>query len=806
MYKRVGLNLELLFLAIGNQDMLIKLLLDAGGDLDHEDKFGDPAFITAARFDWFDIHEQEMTEIYEHPNEMGYDSEIFSDKRTQFAVRSKWIASGQRTRALQDLMSWIAFLTLLTLVAVRYSGRDSYDAYSMHAGISDRVLGDEWDEVDLKVLSDVGNLEDWHSYLNGPLLDMFWQDESFFFNDSVGETATAQATTRGALVNGLLALLGRPRYRQLRTRSDSCLSANPSLVAQTEETCFEGAVRGIYGRPSADIEDRESFLCPRDGREDLKIDWGNYTAFPIMGTYGFYRGGGFSVNLPSNRTEAARLLSDLEACSWVSLNTRVAMIEFSLYSRTLEMFSHGSIFLETTAVGGIVAGFRMETRKLVSYNSHQDYVDIIPEILWIIMVATYFFNEFMAMRESWGAEHIAKKNTPMWWWFTLRDTDEATRELLENPKEFRTLMALPRYICFDRSLCIYKTKRNIPPYWVNVFNYVDIVIMFLITALLTLHGVLCYAANSRLADWYTLSVSEEYVDISDLMWLAMMRQHILAIVVLLCYVKSLEYLQVTAALAIPVIIIGGMLYQLLSFFLIFAVFILAFGLFDYVLYGLSFESSSTVIRSIVSTFRGALGDLDFDGKNGLDRSFAIFMTCLSAFLLVILLLNLLIAVMNEAFDEIKDSAEARWCYMQFRMIVRHALKTDSLSKLSSDLHKIKHAPAAKLLKHRQSFGMVNAQSPVAQAAREAAGEAASEKLRRADSASTVASQNYRRASDVAGEVLLPQLGARNFSATNGADFAEWLGARAEHRPHRTATVAPAPRRRGPGEHWQVLPD
>lgn len=36
--------------------------------------------------------------------------------------------------------------------------------------------------------------------------------------------------------------------------------------------------------------------------------------------------------------------------------------------------------------------------------------------------------------------------------------------------------------------------------------------------------------------------------------------------------------------------------------------------------------------------------------------------------MLILLFNLLIAVMSEAYESIKDSADAAWCFTQFRMI------------------------------------------------------------------------------------------------------------------------------------------
>ena len=44
------------------------------------------------------------------------------------------------------------------------------------------------------------------------------------------------------------------------------------------------------------------------------------------------------------------------------------------------------------------------------------------------------------------------------------------------------------------------------------------------------------------------------------------------------------------------------------------------------------------------------------------------MTFLFAFLMVIVLFNLLIAVMSEAYDDVKTNAEAIWCYQQFTQL------------------------------------------------------------------------------------------------------------------------------------------
>ena len=39
-----------------------------------------------------------------------------------------------------------------------------------------------------------------------------------------------------------------------------------------------------------------------------------------------------------------------------------------------------------------------------------------------------------------------------------------------------------------------------------------------------------------------------------------------------------------------------------------------------------------------------------------------------SFFIVLLLLNLLIAVMTEAYEDVKENASARWCYMQMQML------------------------------------------------------------------------------------------------------------------------------------------
>lgn len=673
-------KLETKFLEINNQNMLIKLLLGAGCELDHEDNTGEPAFITTARFDWFYLHEDEMTEIYDRPNEIGYDSEIFMDRRTQLAVETAYVGFGLRTEALQKLLIWVATLVLLTFVGIRYSGRNSYEAFSLEAGIKDRVANDEWDEYQTKTLADVGTLDEWSQYVPNVFIESLWESGQAYV-DTNGDLRNVG--DHGALLNGLIGLLGRPRYRQLRTSPTGCNSSTPSILIETEETCFLPATRQTYQPAFHSIQDRVPFTCPLSNGTNLELTWDEHPSFPVFGQYGFYHSGGFSVTLPKNRTEVDTLFQDLMACDYVSLNTRFAVLEFTLYSRSQGLFTHGLIFLELTAAGGIVPGQRWHTCKLVSYNSDQDKFDIIAEILLLIAFVYYMYCEFDAMFSRWDPRHI--QVAPKFWQPEICNTEKATKFYIENPKTYRVSFRCP---CTSKSLCFKKTDKTIQPYWINPFNYVDVCVMTLFISLLIVHGYLVAAVDSRLDYWYSLSNSEEYVDVSHLIWFATVRQHLLAVIVFLCYIKCLEHLQVSATMAIPVIIIGGMLRQLVSFFTIFVVFLMAFGLFDYILYGLTYEPSSSVLRSIIMAFRNSLGDIDFDGKYELDHTVGLFMTVFSASLLVILLLNLLIAIMNEAYEDIKESAEARWCYIQFRMIVANQRSRKAFQDISQRLDSI----------------------------------------------------------------------------------------------------------------------
>ena len=192
----------------------------------------------------------------------------------------------------------------------------------------------------------------------------------------------------------------------------------------------------------------------------------------------------------------------------------------------------------------------------------------------------------------------------------------------------------------------------------------DVALILLFFVTIALHLVAWDMAKR--IDW---DATDRWVDVSTLSLVSRVKMYLLAWNVFICCFKTLDYIKINKTFAVPVIIIGGMLKKLVSFFFIFVIFLVAFAAFNYVSYGMSgsgsAENNAGLGITMVQSFRGSLGDVDFDAAKDQDFGFSQVMTLLMSFLTVILVLNLLIAVMSEAYEDVKDTAEARWCYAQF---------------------------------------------------------------------------------------------------------------------------------------------
>jgi hypothetical protein len=119
-----------------------------------------------------------------------------------------------------------------------------------------------------------------------------------------------------------------------------------------------------------------------------------------------------------------------------------------------------------------------------------------------------------------------------------------------------------------------------------------------------------------------------------------------------------EYLRLRESFATMFFIIWGMMAKLGSFVVILMIVLLAFTSLDFVAFGSSRGRSQAFLSSLISRFQGSLGDVDFESAASLDHDWGMAFLIFFIFVAVLLLLNLLIAVMSEAYEEVKEVAEA----------------------------------------------------------------------------------------------------------------------------------------------------
>ena len=124
-----------------------------------------------------------------------------------------------------------------------------------------------------------------------------------------------------------------------------------------------------------------------------------------------------------------------------------------------------------------------------------------------------------------------------------------------------------------------------------------------------------------------------------------------------------------------IIIIGAMIEKLLSLFVVLIVFLLSFAASDYVAYSLQKADPMDLPTNILNYLSGSLGNIDFTTISNVGTHIdhwaplGSYALVLFIFATVIVLLNLLISVMLEAYDSVRAISKARWCYVQFEMIM-----------------------------------------------------------------------------------------------------------------------------------------
>ena len=168
---------------------------------------------------------------------------------------------------------------------------------------------------------------------------------------------------------------------------------------------------------------------------------------------------------------------------------------------------------------------------------------------------------------------------------------------------------------------------------------------------------------------------------AQLAWSHVARMYVLSLVIFVAILKSFEYVRITSTISTMFFIIIGMIEKIGSFIFILLIILFSFACLDFFAFGNQKRSSRNLIVSLQYQFRGvSLGDVDFDEANEADAFWGVILLIIFVVVSVLLLLNLLIAVMSEAYEEVKNDASARWAYSQVGMLIDQEVEVARLRR------------------------------------------------------------------------------------------------------------------------------
>ncbi|KAF5305448.1 hypothetical protein FQA39_LY01539 [Lamprigera yunnana] len=368
------------------------------------------------------------------------------------------------------------------------------------------------------------------------------------------------------------AVLGVPRLRQLRVKEDNC----------TLHPAFDLGITSCYAAFSSSTEDTTSF-----GTNNVMSvnDLGSIT---YHGEIASYHGKGFVVDLLSKT--AGNSIDELKRNLWISRQSRVVFLEFTVYNPNVNLFCIAKIIFEIPPTGGVVSSYMFHSVNLNPFVSVTDYVIVACQIVisgFIIFYTIITCNEIRCLRGIFFYT--------FWNWITL----------------FNLLFG-----------------------YLSIFVHVAAIISFQ-----TIKG--------------KVFLEDTYVNLEIPAELMILRNDLIGLFVFLTIFKMFKYLAVSKTMGQLNNTFDKCLKDIFSFFTLFVVILFAFSLAGHLLFGAMVAEFKGLGGAMFTLFRTILGDFDYDKISNANYYLAPLFFISFIFVVFFILLNMFLAIINDAYADVQ---------------------------------------------------------------------------------------------------------------------------------------------------------
>ena len=315
-------------------------------------------------------------------------------KKSMKSMRDTVEAKKYRSRmAMTRLMSFrklpLELITIVLMVIIGMLTSTGNDSQQLRFGshLSDKFIDEEFDQSDAhikKTFFDIGTMEEFWQWVNGPLVGGLYPEDG------------ASRNGRG-LIDDVSVVIGSIRMRQVRAKPHTCendigvsskilpplgcLRDRVTSVGEFQTEPFGPGNKYKYSKPTSPLF------------ENIVIGdrYWNYR----------YSNGGYVIELPGgNATKAKKILKELHDDNFVSVKdgTRIIIFDFSVYNGNIDRVASMRLMVEFWGGGGTHSN--VDT-TIISFEKPGDNFGMF--LLTIILLIIYTIRAIIELDElAWG--------------------------------------------------------------------------------------------------------------------------------------------------------------------------------------------------------------------------------------------------------------------------------------------------------------------------------------------------------------------------------------------------------------------
>lgn len=475
------------------------------------------------------------------------------------------------------------------------------DQYWMNHGLKFEVINGRESPVDVieKYFVGAGEPVEWWNWMEYTL-SFLWSDN----NLSTGKVLQPEERRYLSIHNKLI---GSLRIRQLRVRNDSCVSMLEKHGVKFSDPFPHGSSKDFVNQCAGDFS--ESTLSTESFGVGKRFEYepceSNGKTAVFYGYVNQYPCGGHVVTIPFSHSymDAFAQLGQLKKDYFMDELTRAIFVEFYIYNGNLNYFVQIKNVIEMTPGGSTVPSWQFYIFKLEVLRTVGDYVSfglcLLVPIFLLFYIYEWIHGAYLAFLD------LKFQHKP---WFQL----------------------FPFH------------------YFLDLWNIIDFVkyCLFLSTFVCRL---LWWNHPSRV----TFLISEEkYPSLDEVATIWVVDTYICGILAGIVIIRSFKYFELSEDnnLLIRTIYLGFWKLMGTGFVLFYV--LASFGWAFYMIYGFQIQSFKDYGLTLVTMFRGLLGDIDYEELKWADRKWAPVIQSLFMITSVFVVLNMFLAVIKDIFSTV----------------------------------------------------------------------------------------------------------------------------------------------------------